>query len=73
MGWGWIKNGALLALVTKEFDAFLTVDKNFHYQQNVVNLPIAAIVLEAYSNELGALLPLVHNLEQAQVCSPALL
>ena len=27
--------------------------------------PVAVIVLEAYSNELGALLPLVHNLEQA--------
>jgi hypothetical protein len=65
MGWGGVKNGALLTLAAKEFDAFLTVDKNLPYQQNVANLPIAVIVLEAYSNELGALLPLVHNLEQA--------
>ena len=65
MGWGWVKNGALLALAAKEFDAFLTVDKNLPYQQNVANLPIAVIVLEAYSNELAALLPLIRSLEQA--------
>lgn len=63
--WGGVKNGALLALASKEFDAFLTVDKNLPYQQNVENLPVAVIVLEAYSNELAALLPLVRNLEQA--------
>jgi len=65
MGWGGLKNGALLALAAKEFDAFLTVDKDLPYQQNVANLPAAVIVLEAYSNELGALLPLVQTLEQA--------
>jgi predicted nuclease of predicted toxin-antitoxin system len=65
MGWGGVKNGALLVLAAKEFDAFLTVDKNLPYQQNVANLPVAVIVLEAYSNELSALLPLVRNLEQA--------
>jgi len=65
MGWGGVKNGALLTLAAKEFDAFLTVDKNLLYQQNVANLPVAVIVLEAYSNELSALLPLVYNLEQA--------
>ena len=65
MGWGGVKNGARMTLAAKEFDAFLTVDKSLPYQQNVANLPAAVIVLEAYSNELGALMPLVHNLEQA--------
>jgi len=65
MGWGGVKNGPLLALAAKEFDVFLTVDKNLPYQQNVANLPVAVIVLEAYSNEFAALLPLVPNLEQA--------
>ena len=63
MGWGGVKNGALLAFAANEFDTFLTVDKNLPYQRNVANLPVAVIVLEAYSNELGALLPLVHTLE----------
>ena len=65
MGWGGMKNGDLLALAAKDFDAFLTVDKNLPYQLNLANLPVAVIVLEAYSNELAALLPLVRNLEQA--------
>lgn len=65
MGWGGVKNRALLALAAGEFDAFLTVDKNLPYQQNLATLPIALIVLEANSNELVALLPLVTRLEQA--------
>lgn len=44
MGWGGVKNGAPLTLAAKEFDAFLTVDENLPYQQNVVKLPIAIIV-----------------------------
>jgi len=51
--------------LVKTVEAFLTVDKNLPYQQNLANLPVAVIVLEAYSNELAALLPLVRNLEQA--------
>ena len=64
MGWGGVENGALLALAAKEFDAFLTVDQNLAYQQNLANLPVAVVVLEANSNELAALLPLVGKLEQ---------
>jgi predicted nuclease of predicted toxin-antitoxin system len=65
MGWGGVKNGALLSLAAKEFDALLTVDKNLQHQQNLANLPVAVVVLEAKSNELSVLLPLVSNLEQA--------
>ena len=63
IGWGGVKNGALLVLAAKEFDAFPTVDKNLPYQQNRANLPVAIIVVEAYSNEFAELLPLVHSLE----------
>ena len=65
MGWGGVKNGALLAAAAAEFDAFITVDKNLPYQQNVAALPIAVVVLNAHSNELHALLPLVPRLEEA--------
>jgi len=35
MGWGGVKNGALLVLASKEFDAFLAVDKNLpHVSQS---------------------------------------
>lgn len=67
MGWSGVKNGALLALAAAEFEAFITVDRNLPYQQNVAALPIAVVVLVAHSNELQALLPLVPRLEEVLV------
>ena len=34
-GWSTIKNGELLALAAKEFDVFVTVDRNLSFQQNL--------------------------------------
>ena len=61
-GWSGIKNGKLLALAATEFDAFITVDKNLPFQQNLEQLPIALVVIDAVSNELSVLLPLVPAL-----------
>ena len=63
MGWSGVKNGKFLALAAVEFDAFVTVDKNLPYQQNLATLPIAVVVLDAISIELPALLPLMPALE----------
>ena len=63
MGWSGEKNGDLLRLAAASFDVFITVDKNFPYQQSLATLPLAVIVLDAHSNELPALLPLVPKLE----------
>jgi hypothetical protein len=65
MGWSGVKNGARLALAAVEFEAFITVDRNLPYQQNIAVLPIAIVVLVSHSNELQALLPLVPRLEEA--------
>src|SRR5258708_34841314 len=51
-GWSGIKNGKLLALAANEVDAFITVDKNLPFQQNLATLPIALVVLDSVSNEL---------------------
>lgn len=61
MGWSGVKNGALLALAGSGFDAFITVDKNLPYQQNLTTMPVA--VLNASSNEISHLLPLMTHLE----------
>ena len=34
MGWAGIKNGALLALAEKEFEAFVTVDRKISVEQD---------------------------------------
>lgn len=64
MGWSGVKNGQLLALAGTAFEAFLTVDKNMPFQQNLATLPIALVVMDSVSNELHALLPLLPRLEQ---------
>ena len=64
-GWSGVKNGELLALAGANFDAFITVDKNLPYQQSTAKLPIAVLVLDAVSNELPYLVPLVSALEAA--------
>ena len=63
MGWSGVKNGKLLALAAVDFDAFITVDKNLPFQQNLATLPIAVVVLDGVSIELRALLPLMPALE----------
>ena len=53
MGWSTIKNGELLALAAREFEAFVTVDRNLSFQQNLPAFAIAVIVLRAPSNRLA--------------------
>lgn len=58
MGWAGIKNGRLLALAEKEFDVFVTVDRNLSFQQHLPKFKIAVLVLRARSNRLVDLQPL---------------
>ena len=62
MGWSAIKNGELLSLASKQFDIFVTVDRNFSFQQNVKGLRIAVVVLRVRTNRLSDLLPSVPEL-----------
>jgi hypothetical protein len=62
LGWSTITNGELLALAAKEFDVFLTVDRNLSFQQNLQAFAIAVIVLRARSNRLADLVPLIPDL-----------
>jgi hypothetical protein len=62
MGWAGIKNGELLILAEKEFDIFITVDRNLSFQQNLPKFNIAVLVLHASSNRLTDLRPLVPKI-----------
>jgi hypothetical protein len=59
MGWSGISNGKLLFLIRCQFDAFITVDSNLAYQQNLSTLPVAVVVLRAPSNKIEDLRPLL--------------
>ncbi len=62
MGWTTIRNGALLALAEREFDVFVTVDRNLAFQQHLPSFALAVIVLRARSNRLADLVLLVPEL-----------
>ena len=61
-GWSGVKNGNLLKLAEAEFGAFITVDQNLKFQQNLKNFNIAIILLIAQNNRLKTPLPLVPAL-----------
>lgn len=58
-GWAGRKNGELLSTAAREFDVFLTVDKSIPYQQDLSRLDLAVVVLEAETNSLEDLVPLM--------------
>lgn len=65
MGWGAFQNGRLLALAEKEFDVFITVDRNLSYQQVLTRFDIAVLVLRAKTNRIDDLKPLVAKILRA--------
>lgn len=63
MGWAGLKNGELLALAEKQFDVFITADKQLRYQQNLTGRRLAVIVLP--SNQVPAVIALLPAIRQA--------
>lgn len=59
MGWAGTADSQLLALAASEFDVFLTVDRHLPFQQNLPQFNVAVVVLQAPSNRLADLKPLV--------------
>ncbi len=60
-GWGGKLNGELLRAITGNVDAFVTIDKNLTYQQNLKSITFGIVVLMA-ENRLAALLPLAPKI-----------
>jgi hypothetical protein len=71
MGWTTVKNGALLTLASQHFDVFVTVDRNLSFQQNLDSFSVAVVVLQAKTNRLADLRPLVPNLLAAIASAPS--
>lgn len=57
MRWSGLKNGALLAQASGQFDAFITVDQNVEFQQNLTALPLPVAILVASNNRYQTLAP----------------
>ena len=71
MGWSELKNGTLLRMASSHFDAFVTVDRNLAFQNHVVEVAIAVVVLRARTNRLADLRLLLPALLVAlETCEP---
>ena len=72
MKWNGVENGQLLALAAADgFDAVLTKDTGMPYEQNTQALACSIVVLEAPTNELDDIRPLVPAiLERLKTLSP---
>jgi hypothetical protein len=57
MGWSGFRNGVLLGQARLQFDAFLTVDQNIQFQQNLATLPLPAAIIVASDNRFETLAP----------------
>ncbi|HVX87093.1 MAG TPA: DUF5615 family PIN-like protein [Phycisphaerae bacterium] len=65
MGWRGTQNGALLAKAAAAgFDAVITMDAGIQYQQNLAALPCSVIVIQAESNAVEHVQPLIRAILQ---------
>ena len=62
-GWAGLKNGELLQRAAQTaFEVFVTADQNLEFQQNLAQSGLGVLVIEAPSNALEDLLPLVPRI-----------
>ncbi|MDB4673491.1 DUF5615 family PIN-like protein [Verrucomicrobiales bacterium] len=59
------KDGALIGEISDHFDAFITIDSNLEYQQNLSATAFRVIVLTCGSNRYRDLEPLVPEISSA--------
>lgn len=69
-GWAGIQNGELLRRAQEQFDVFVTVDRNLSFQQNLPQFTIAVIVLQAPTNRLKDIRPLIPQLHRMLAVAP---
>jgi hypothetical protein len=69
-GWAGIQNGELLRRAQKQFDVFVTVDRNLSFQQHLAQFSIAVIILQSSTNRLKDLQPLVPQLQRIVRTAP---
>jgi hypothetical protein len=61
-GWAGIRNGDLLGLAEKEFEVFVTVDRQLATQQDLTKFKMVIVLLRARTNRLEDIRPLVAEL-----------
>ena len=65
LGWQGVTNGELLRRARDRYDAFITMDRNLEYQQNLGGAGVGVVLVRARSNRLNDLVPLVPRILEA--------
>ncbi len=66
MVWQELENGDLLEAAEKAaFDVLITNDKSLRYQQNLSGRRLAVVQLDALSNDINDMLPLIPYVNEA--------
>ena len=64
-GWAGKKNGELLRLAERQFDALVSTDKGIPHQQNLARFDLTIVLLRAKSNAREDLAPLMDEVNAA--------
>ncbi len=64
-GWTGIKNGDLPRWAEKEYDVFITVDRQISVQQDLTTFNIAVVLIRSRSNRLADIRPVMPELLEA--------
>lgn len=64
LGWSGLRNGALLQRAAGNCDAFLTMDSNLEYQQQLSGLPFGVVIVRARSTRMVHLRPLIPAIRE---------
>ena len=65
LGWSGTLNGALLKRATGVADAFVTMDRKLERQHDLSKVAFGVVVIEARSNRMQDLLPLIESILRA--------
>jgi hypothetical protein len=69
LGWTGTKSGALLRRAGDVCDIFVSMDGNIEHQQNITGLSFGVVVVDAPSNRMADLVPVVPELLRAIAAS----
>ena len=64
-GWSGKKNGELLTLAEKEFDVFITIDRNLPHQQALPNYDLVILLVDAPDNTVSTLRRAIPQIREA--------
>jgi hypothetical protein len=69
LGWAGTKNGVLLKRAGDVCDVFISMDGNIEHQQNLTHFSFGVVIVEAPSNRMEDLVPVVPELLKAIAAS----